>query len=342
MSESYPHLEDGAIKDFKSIMIDRGRWKDDMWNASKHFYTFETGSVLKFISIDKLGKAHGPRRDVLFINEANNIAYDIYDQLEVRTKDVIWLDWNPSSEFWYYTELKNVIDHDFLTLTYLDCLDVLPKEIVQSIESKKHRKNWWKVYGLGELGEIEGKIYKDWQIIDDIPHEARLERRGLDFGYTNDPTALIALYRHNGGIIIDEECYQWGMSNRNIAEVIKSLTQPITLIKGDSSEPKSIDELRMYGINVIGAKKGPDSVRQGIQFVQDQRISVTRRSVNVIKEYRNYLWQVDKNGKVLNEPEHEYSHSMDALRYALEEYMVQDKEDRKVKLKIRSKTNPFR
>ena len=150
MSESYPHLEDGAIKDFKGIMISQGYWKDDCWNESKHFYRFETGTVLKFISVDKLGKAHGPRRDVLFINEANNIDYSIYDQLEVRTKDVIWLDWNPTNEFWYYTEIKGKVDHDFIKLTYLDCINVLPKSIIESIESKKNRAGWWKVYGEGK------------------------------------------------------------------------------------------------------------------------------------------------------------------------------------------------
>ena len=145
MSESYPHLEDGAIRDFKAILLDRGYWRDERWNSTKHTYTFETGSILKFISIDKLGKAHGPRRDVLFMNEANNIDWAIYEQLEVRTKEVIWLDWNPSSEFWYYSNIKDTIDHDFITLTYLDCKEVLPQTIIDSIEIKKSNKNWWRV-----------------------------------------------------------------------------------------------------------------------------------------------------------------------------------------------------
>ena len=182
MSESYPHLKDGAMRDFKLILIDRGYWDDTCWNETDHIYTFPTGSIIKFISIDKLGKAHGPRRDVLFINEANNIPYPIYEQLEVRTKEVIWLDWNPSTEFWYYDKIKDKVDHDFITLTYLDCLNVLDPRIVASIESKKDNKNWWLVYGLGQLGEVEGRIYKDWQIIDEIPHEARLERYGQDYG----------------------------------------------------------------------------------------------------------------------------------------------------------------
>jgi phage terminase large subunit len=320
MSESYPHLEDGAIKDFKALMIDRRYWRDDAWNESKHAYHFETGSVLKFISVDKLGKAHGPRRDGLFINEANNIDYHIYDQLEVRTNEVIWLDWNPSVEFWYYTEIQNNVDHDFLTLTYLDCLNALNPNIIQSIESKKHRKGWWQVYGLGQLGEVEGKIYKDWQIIDEVPHEARLIRRGLDFGYSIDPTVLEDLYYYNGGFIIDEQLYQKGLSNRAIADLILNLVSPQTLVIADSAEPKSIDEIKDYGVNIMGASKGPGSVGQGIQYVQDQRISVTRRSIKTIKAYRNYLFFVDRDGKVTNEPDdsvHEWSNPMDSLRYAI-------------------------
>lgn len=318
MSESYPHLQDGAIKDFKSIMLDRGYWDDARWNDTKHMYTFHKGSVIKFISIDKLGKAHGPRRDVLFINEANNIEYNIYDQLEVRTKEVIWLDWNPSTEFWYYEYIKNKIDHDFLTLTYLDCIEVLDQRIIDSIESRRNNKNWWLIYGLGQLGEVEGRIYKDWAFIDDIPHEARLERYGLDFGYTNDPTAIVAIYYYNGGIILDEITYQKGLSNKQIADVFSNI--PKALVKADAAEPKSIDEIASYGVNILAADKGQGSVLQGIQFVQDQRVSVTKRSLNIIKEYRNYLWQTDKDGKIINEPEHTYSHSMDAIRYGLNSY----------------------
>lgn len=319
MSESYPHLEDGAIKDFKSIMMDRGYWRDERWNSTKHVYEFETGSVIKFISIDKLGKAHGPRRDVLFINEANNIPFEIYDQLEVRTKEHVWLDWNPSTEFWYYTEIKDRVDHDFITLTYLDCLNVLDKNIIDSIESKKDRKNWWLVYGLGQLGTVEGRIYTGWQEIDEIPHEARLWRRGLDLGYSVDPTVLVDIYEYNGGYIIDEQLYQKGLSIKSIADFILNTDEPNTLVVADSAEPRSIDELASYGITVIGAQKGPDSVSQGIQFVQDQKISITKRSLKTIKAYRNYLWERDKRtGKFLLVPDdtiHEWSNPMDAIRY---------------------------
>jgi len=337
MSESYPHLEDGAIADFKRIMIDRGYWKDDNWNETKHFYTFETDSVIKFISIDKLGKAHGPRRDVLFINEANNISWNIFDQLKVRTKEIIWLDWNPVTEFWYYTEIKDRIEHDFITLTYEDCREALPQNIIDDIESHKENKAWWKVYGLGQLGELEGKIYTGWQIIDEIPHEARLERRGLDFGYTNDPTVLEDIYYYNGGFIIDEQIYQKGLSNKSIADTIKNLVNPHTLVVADSAEPKSIDEIKSYGINIIGAIKGPGSVYQGIQFVQAQKVSVTSRSVKTIKAYRNYLFSIDKNGNVTNDPDdkiHEWSNPMDAIRYGLDSYRPKKEKKRPVRRKV--------
>jgi len=318
VSESYPHLKHGAMLDFKNIMVDRGYWKDSLWNSTDHDYTFETGNRLEFISFDKFGKAHGPRRDVLFLNEANNLNYLICDQLMTRTRETVWLDWNPSNEYWFYTEIKDKRkDVDFITLTYKD-VESLDATTISEIEAHKGNKNWWTVYGLGQLGDVEGKIYKDWQIIESIPHEARLERYGLDFGYSNDPTALIAVYYYNGGFILDEITYQKGLSNKQIADIINN--QPKALVMADSAEPKSIDEIMSYGVNIIATQKGKDSVNQGIQFVQDQRISVTKRSINIIHEYRNYMWQTDKDGKIINEPDVVFNHAMDALRYALESY----------------------
>lgn len=318
VSESFPHLKRGAMRDFLNIMQEHKYFKDALWNKSDSTYTFETGSKLEFFSADQPGKVRGPRRDRLFINEANNIPYEAFDQLEVRTKEFIFLDWNPVNEFWFYTDVNGKRqDIEFVTLTYKDN-EALSQEIVQSIEQRKGNKGWWKVYGEGQLGEVEGKIYKDWQIIDEVPHEARLERRGMDFGYSNDPSAIVDIYRWNGAYVLDEILYQTGQSNRQLGDVLKNLEQVLTI--ADSAEPKSIDELKMMGINIIGAQKGPGSVNQGIQFIQDQRIFVTKRSVNVIRDYRNYLWKTDRDGKILNEPEHQYSHSMDAIRYGFNGY----------------------
>lgn len=318
VSESIPHLKRGAIRDFKNIMKESKYYKEDRWNATDSIYTFETGSQMEFFSTDDGDKLRGARRDRLFINEANNIPFDAFEQLEVRTKEFIFLDWNPTNEFWYYTDVKPLRDDvEELTLTYKDN-EGLSDEIIKSIEQRKNRKGWWQVYGLGKLGEVEGKIYRDWTILEDIPPEARLERRGLDYGYSNDPSAIVSIYKWNGAFIIDEVTYQKGMSNKMIADIILNQEYPQTIVVPDSAEPKSNDELVSYGINILPANKGRGSVNHGIQVVQSQRIFVTKRSVNIIKEYRNYLWETDKNGKILNEPEHTYSHSMDAIRYAME------------------------
>lgn len=315
VSESFPHLKKGAMLDFEMIMKDRGYWKEENWHKTEHTYTFETESKIEFFSIDTYGKAHGPRRDVLFINEANNIDYGIVDQLITRTRKIVWLDWNPSEEFWFYTEmLPNREDIDFITLTYLDN-EALDDTTIQEIESHKNNKNWWQVYGLGQLGAIETRIYRDWNRIDEIPHEARLERYGLDFGYSNDPTAIVAIYYYNGGYLLDEVCYTKGLSNKQIADLLLGL--PRAVVVADSAEPKSIDEISSYGISIIPTQKGRDSVKNGIQLVQAQRISITKRSVNLIKEYHNYLWQMDKNGKILNEPEDIWNHALDAVRYGI-------------------------
>lgn len=315
VSETFPHLRRGAMRDFLNIMQAQNYFKDALWNKTDCVYTFETGSKIEFFSADQPGKVRGPRRHVLFINEANNVPYETYEQLEIRTEKVVWLDWNPVSEFWWYTDVAPHIDHDFVTLTYLDN-EALPQSIVESIEAKKHKKFFWQVYGLGQLGEAEGKIYKEWQIIDSVPFEARLERFGVDFGYTNDPTAIIAIYYYNGGYIVDEITYQKGLSNKQISDVL--LNQPSALVIADSAEPKSIDEIKSYGVNIIPVTKGRDSVTQGIQYVQDQKISMTKHSLNVIKEYRNYLWDKDKNEKIINTPVDMFNHTMDAIRYGFD------------------------
>lgn len=318
VSETIPHLKRGAIRDFLNIMEGHGYFKESQWNRTDFIYTFETGTRIEFFSADNSDKVRGPRRNVLFINEANNISYETYTQLAIRTSEEIYIDYNPVAQFWVHDEVVPKIDHDFLILTYKDN-DALPDSIVQELESRKDRKEWWKVYGLGELGEVDGKIYKDWQIIDEIPHHARLEGRGLDFGYSVDPTAVVAIYYSNGGYILDEEVFQKGLVNKQIADTLSNLDKPESPVIADSAEPKSIDELKMHGINVQGAQKGADSVRNGIALVQGQRISMTKRSTNLIKEYRNYLWQRDRDGnlKTPNEPEHVWSHTMDALRYGL-------------------------
>lgn len=315
VAESLPHLKRGSMRDFLNIMKEHNYYKDARWNISNSTYTFETGSIIEFFSADQPDKLRGSRRDRLFLNECNNVHFDAFEQLEVRTKEFVYLDWNPSNSFWFYEEVLGKRDDvEHIIITYKDN-EALSPEIVNSIEQRQNRTGWWQVYGLGQLGEVDGKIYKGWQIIDELPHEARLERRGLDFGYTNDPSSIVDVYSYNGGYILDEVTYQKGLTNKQLADIINNLEKTLTV--ADSAEPKSIDEIMSYGVNIVAAQKGPGSVNQGIQYVQQQKISVTKRSVNVIKEYRNYLWETDKNGKILNVPEHQFSHSMDAIRYAI-------------------------
>ena len=319
-SESVPHLKRGAMRDFLNIMQDHHYFKEANWNRSDFTYTFETGSKIEFFSLDMPHKVRGPRRDRLFINEANNIPVETFEQLEVRTKSVIWLDWNPTNEFWFYTDYKDKPNTDFSILTYKDN-EALDPNIVASIESRKDNKNWWQVYGEGQLGEVEGKIYTNWKLdVNEIPHEARLERRGLDFGYAHDPACLVDIYYYNGGYIVDELLYRVGMKNRQIADVILNQRDPNVMTVADSAEPKSIDEMMEYGVNIIGANKGPGSRNQGIQWVQSQQISVTRRSHNVIKAYKNYMWKTDRLGNIMTEPDHFMSDPMDAIRYGLETF----------------------
>jgi len=325
-SESFPHLRRGAMRDFLLIMKEHNYFKDKLWSKSEFTYDFETGSKIEFFSVDQPDKLRGARRDRLFINEANNIPFDAFEQLEVRTKEFIYLDYNPTNEFWAFTELNDRTDTERLILTYKDN-EALSQEITDSIEQRKNRKGWWKVYGLGLLGEVEGKIFRDWKIISEIPHEAKLMRYGLNFGYTNHPCALAAIYYYNGGYILDEILYGRGISNQNIADTLKNENK--ALVVADSAEPKSIDEIKSYGISIIGVKKqsagGVKSVvgseksfvNWSIAAVQQEKISITKRSINLIREYRNYLWQVDRDGKVMNVPEEPFHYSMDAVRYGI-------------------------
>lgn len=190
---------------------------------------------------------------------------------------------------------------------------------IEMEDDRERRPALYKHKWLGEPNTQEGRIYQNWATIDDIPHEAKLVRYGLDFGYSIDPTVIVAIYYYNGGYIVDEVTYQKGLGNKSIADILNNHEK--ALVVADSAEPKSIDELYNYGINIIGVTKGKDSVRQGIQYVQEQKISITARSVKTRTAYLHYKWATDKEGKVLNEPDdtvHEWSNSMDGIRYGFE------------------------
>jgi len=317
VSESIPHLRRGAMKDFLKIMKMTGRYVDSHWNRTLLTYTFANGSYVEFFSVDDESKVRGARRNVLYVNEANNVPWDTFHQLMIRTNKDIFIDFNPTSEFWAHTELVGKEDTDFIILNYKDN-EALDQSIVSEIESAREKAktssywdNWWKVYGLGEVGSLQGVVFNNWQIIDKIPTEARLIGIGLDFGYTNDPTACIEIYSYDGKRILNERIYEKGLSNQQIA----SRLPKDVIIYADSAEPKSIDEIRRYGIQIKAVDKGRDSIVFGIQSMQNYEYLVTRESTNLIKELRGYVWMTDKSGKSLNRPIDDFNHAIDAWRY---------------------------
>lgn len=319
VAESIPHLKRGAMKDFKKIMISTGRFIDSRWNASDFKYTFANGSTIEFFSADNDSKLRGARRDYLYMNEANNMTFHAYTELASRTKAGIWLDWNPTNEFWFHTELQSDYDVDFIIINYLDN-EACPESALNFILKARQKAatstfwaNWYKVYGLGELGALEGVVFNNWQTIDAIPKEAEYLGAGLDFGFTNDPTALVGVYRWNGKIILDELIYQSGLLNSDIVKLIKHDKRCI--IYADSAEPKSIEEIRRAGYNIKPVSKGADSINFGINVLQQQDILVTSNSTNLIKELRTYCWDKDKTGKQLNKPIDYMNHAIDAVRY---------------------------
>lgn len=318
VSESIPHLKRGAFRDFMKIMEWTGNFIPDNLNKSTLTYKFTNGSYIEFFSADQPDKLRGARRDVLFINECNNVDFEAYQQLAIRTRKFIYLDYNPSHEFWVHTDLIDDPDSDFIIITYKDN-EALDASIVKEIEKARERaktsaywENWWKVYGLGQLGSLEGVVFTNWKQIDTLPAESRLIGSGLDFGFTNDPTALINIYEWNGKRIIDEVVYRTGLLNAQIAKYINNSVKTYA----DSADPKSIAELHILGCrNVVGADKGKDSINYGIQLMQGQDYLVTSQSTNLIKELRSYTWDKDKSGKQLNHPIDAYNHAIDALRY---------------------------
>lgn len=323
VSESLPHIKMGALKDFTTIMRTQGYWDESSWAATDKTYTFPSGSMMRFYGVDDQGKVTGPRRDRLFINEANNVTKSVFDQMEIRTTELIIIDHNPVSEYWAHTEVMPHMEHDFVRLTYLDN-EALDPRVKASIESRKHNVSWWRVYGLGMVGTKEGQVYDNWRQIDTVPEEAVRVRRWLDFGFTNDPTAIGSLFTwgHNDKglprVVVDEEEYRTGMNNGQIGEKILGLPDSQTLVVADSQEPKSIEEIKHRGLrNIIGSVKGVGSVNFGIDTVKGFEVYYTKRSTNIAKEQRNYLWKIDRDGKPLNVPEDLFNHHLDGIRYVI-------------------------
>ena len=316
VAESIPHLRRGALRDFLKCMKWTNRFVDERFNKSLLKYEFANGSFIEFFSADDSSKLRGARRDILYVNECNNVNFEAYNELSIRTKHEVYLDFNPANEFWV-EEIKEDKEADFIILTYKDN-EALDTGIVEQIEKNRLKaetstywRNWWKVYGLGELGMLEGVVFSNWKQIDTIPKEARLVGIGLDFGYTNDPTSCIEIYKHNEKRILNEIVYQTGLLNSDIAN---KLPKDVP-VYADSAEPKSIADIQRYGITIKGVTKGRDSINYGIDVMQRENYLVTSNSTNLIKELRSYCWDTDKTGKRLNKPIDNYNHAIDAVRY---------------------------
>lgn len=329
VGQSYGHLKDGALDDFKTIMRDTGRWEDERFNKTELNYEFSNGSVLQFRSIDKM-KALGISRDVLYVNEANAFTYETFDQMASRTEDFVILDYNPSSKFWAHEELvegKHKDRTSFTILTYKDN-EALSKQIVENIEAHKPKdgeepSNYWTVYGLGQIGSLEGNVYSGWieSSLEEIT-KGRLVRYGLDFGFSNDESAMVAVYdmgENRLGVV--EKVFQRGILNSQYAQKFNvAQVDPSVLIIADSARPEAIAEIRSNGFRIVGADKNAGSVLRGIERVSEKQIYYVGE--NLKREYLSYAWRKKRSGEILDEPQDGNDHLLDALRYAVDDLAV--------------------
>ena len=324
VSETLPHLKKGAIRDFEEILqregIIAGSLLDDpRWNATDRVFTFSSGTIIEFFSADSPGKVHGPSRDILFINEGQNIRWETANQLMIRTREFVIVDYNPTHEFWAHTELATDPRFKQIVSTYKDNRFLTPAQ-VEDIERGKKNANWWRVYGLGLTGQLEGVIYQ-FEQIDRMPDNAGLVRiGGLDYGFTNSKTAgvdILADVRRKR-LYLDEMFYGGGMHNFDIIAALNAHGFPKKgpRLYADCAEPKANSEIKLAGFNVWPSDKGKEITYQ-ISFIQGWEIYVTKTSTNLIHEFRNYLWDTDRDGNRLNHPIKEFDHAMDAFRYGV-------------------------
>ena len=318
VAESIPHLRRGALRDFLKVMKWTNRFVDERFNKSLLKYEFANGSFIEFFSADvDSSKLRGGRRNILYINECNQVSFESFLEMSIRTKDEVFLDYNPTAEFWVQTELEGQEDAEKIILTYKDnealdtgIVDQIEKNIKKA-ETSNYWKNWVDVYVNGIMGKLDGIVFGNWKQIDTIPKDARLVGIGLDFGYTNDPTSCIEIYKYNETRILNEIVYQTGLLNSDIAKLLPKDVP----VYADSAEPKSIADIQRYGITIKGVTKGRDSINYGIDVMQRENYLVTSKSINLIKELRSYCWDSDKTGKRLNKPIDNYNHAIDAVRY---------------------------
>ena len=321
VSETFPHLKRGAIRDFQTVALG-DLWDERCWSKGESIYTLENGSIIEFFSADTPSKVHGPARDRLFLNEVQNINYETARQLFIRTRGLIILDYNPTHSFWAQEIIEPRADCVTVHSTYKDN-NFLTAEQIREIEANRDDENWWRVYGLGETGRLEGVIYTFDQVDEMPPADGMLETYGLDFGFTNSFTAIVRCFIHRGRkeIWLEEVLYRRGMLNGDIAEELKARKIPAgVVIYADAAEPKSIAELQAAGLNVAKCEKTTEGDRHNpitnqVNELQGYKIHVTKFSVNLIREMRGYVWATTTTGERLNVPVKVNDHACDAFRY---------------------------
>ena len=316
--KSIPHLQGGAMEDMFTILKNAGIFDPLAWNTMRKTYTFQNDSKIQFITVDKMD-AHGPRRDVLFVNEANSMTYDVYDQLAVRTNHFAIIDFNPSSEFWAHTELvkKQADRTSFIIVTYKDneALNPIVRANIEAHAPKpgEEPSNWWRVYGMGLIGSLEGNIYQGWTPIDKEPDffkKAKLVRYGLDFGFANDETALVAVYRDEDDKIgLKELIYEKKLLGSQYPARLKAAgVDPSVLIVADGARPEIIAEIKQAGFLCTSADKSAGSILRGIDRVQQHQVVYDGK--NIEKEYLTYAWRKTRTGETLDVPVDGFDHCL--------------------------------
>ena len=315
--KTLPALKGSVLIDFKEIMYRMGLWNDKQFNKTELIYRFSNGSWVEFFSTDDEQKIRGRKRDILFANEANEISYLEWQQLIMRTTRFAIIDYNPSfsEDHWIEQVNKDPDTYHFIS-TYKDN-PFLEQKIIEDIEKLKDRnKSLWTVYGLGLRAVIEGRIFESYEMIDQIPGYVKKRFIGMDFGYTQDPTAILEVGIHGEELYLDEICYRTRMLTNDIIGVLKANCKDRKIIS-ESADPRLIDEIYNAGLNIHAVEKYQGSIMAGITKMQEYKIFITKRSTNIKKEFDNYVYDQDKGGRYINQPVDEFNHAIDAARYVI-------------------------
>ena len=315
--KTLPALKSSAYRDFFSILEHHNLYNPNKHNKSELTYKLNN-NLIEFISVDMPDKVRGRQRAVLWMNEATEFTMEDFVQLSLRCTENIYLDFNPSDPYsWIYDKVMTRDDCTFIKSTYLDN-PFLPDETIKEIERLRDLdSNYWQIYGLGDMAQPTETIFRQFEIANNVPTEAQLIAIGMDFGYSNDPTAIVEVFKLNDNLYINELVYSKGLTNQDIAQRLRELdiTRQTEII-ADSAEPKSIEELHRQNFNVKGAKKGADSINMGIDVLRRFKLHITKNSTNALNEFKYYKWLTDKNGHIVNKPAtNQQDHLIDAVRY---------------------------